>query len=398
VARAVKASPQKRVAMASMKTSARPPATRQQIIPLTGVRGAACVWVLTFHAYVLLRTYKLVGEWELLNRGYLGVDLFFVLSGFVLAMTYGSGLAAPRLDTLKNFYLGRALRILPLHWTVLCAFAAVAPLMSGLWWIGTPHSLIRWLASFFLVQNWIGLEGSWNGPAWSLSAEWMAYLAFPALAWATWKIRRGWHAALLGLGSLGLLTVITFVHQGKNFYGYPGTLGLLRCATEFQAGMLVYRLADIAPQVRRWGNGCMIAGFALLTLALSFKLMDGPAPFGFILIVLGCWSETSMAAVLFGNPVVAWLGKISFSLYLVHWLLIECTLGLLLGGPHGSQDPATAIEAIVLAMGSAVPVAALLYQCVERTSHRVARAVLYGERNSRAAKVGDVEDVPGSDW
>ena len=95
---------------------------RRQIPPLTGVRGVACLWVLAFHAYLLLKDSGVMGEQDLLFRGYLGVDLFFVLSGFVLAMTHGAKLS--RFDTTAayRFFVGRAFRILPLHWTILIAF------------------------------------------------------------------------------------------------------------------------------------------------------------------------------------------------------------------------------------------------------------------------------------
>ena len=373
-----------------MQSPAQPaPATahekRRQITPLTGVRGVACVWVLAFHGYLILKGYGATGERDFLYRGYLGVDLFFVLSGFVLAMTYGTSFARLRQQATKRFYIGRALRILPLHWTVLGAFAAVTPMMSGIWWLPSPHTLQRWLASFLLVQSWTGRGYSWNSPAWSLSAEWGAYLAFPLLAWMASRVQSGALALALAAASLSLLAALTFLWYGTFSYVDPGVQGLLRCATEFIAGMLMFRLVDIAPEVRRWGDASMVLGLTLLVGALAFRQMDVPAPFGFALIVLSCWSEARIATVLFGNRVVAWLGEISFSLYIVHWLLIECAFGLLAGGPHGSRDPATATAAVTLALVSAVPIAALLYRYVERPSHRLGHHMLRRERRVAGA-------------
>ena len=241
--------------------------------------------------------------------------------------------------------------------------------MNGRWLIGTPHSPTNWIASFLLVQNWIGLADTWNTPAWSLSAEWSSYLAFPLLAWIIWRVRTSWLAIALAAALLSILAAVMFVRYGDLFYLRTGVQGVVRCACEFSAGMLVFRLVDVAPQARRWGGFSLIAGLMLLVGALSFKQMDWPAPFAFVLIVLACWSEVRMATVLFGNRVVAWLGEISFSLYIVHWFLIECAFGLLAGGPHGTRNHATAIAAVTLALASAVPIAALLYRYVEQPSN-----------------------------
>lgn len=138
-------------------------------------------------------------------------------------MTYGSGFASLTSWAVRHFYIGRAFRILPLHWTVMLAFAAVAPMMSCIWWMPTPHSPQRWLASFLLVQSWIGMAESWNGPAWSLSAEWGAYLAFPVLALAVWRIRSAPLAGALALTALALLMALTSVRYGDTFYGRPMT-------------------------------------------------------------------------------------------------------------------------------------------------------------------------------
>lgn len=71
----------------------------------------------------------------------------------------------------------------------------------------------------------------------------------------------------------------------------------------------MFRLADIAPQVRRWGNASLVAGCMLLAGALSSRQVDWPAPAGFALIVLACWSEAGAATVPFGNRLVVWLAR-----------------------------------------------------------------------------------------
>lgn len=352
---------------------------RRQIVPLTGVRGVACVWVLLYHANLLLADSHIFTRAPLLERGYLGVDLFFVLSGFVLAMTYGASFMSMHSSAIYRFSTGRAFRILPLHWVVLIAFAGLAPFITNGWLVKAEHSSANWIASFFLVQTLMGLGQTWNTPSWSLSAEWLAYLAFPILAFTIWQTRNIKILLILYVSSIATLTSIGLFRHGNLEYKDTSLFGLVRCFTEFFSGMLIYKACEIMPHIRNFGCKCFTIGIIGIAITIILPRIDVFAPIAFGLIVFACWLRAAVTELAFGNAFVAWLGKISFSLYLVHWFMIEGAFAIL---PEARRGGSMALVAVVMALGLAVPVAALLYRVVEEPSHKLGRAYLARRRTS----------------
>ncbi|MCX5744225.1 MAG: acyltransferase, partial [Proteobacteria bacterium] len=147
--------------------------SRQPLDALTGMRGVASLWVLVFHLRPWL---GLVGAADrFAQAGYLAVDVFFVLSGFVLAYQYRGLGTRPR--AWLAFWWRRVARIAPLH--VAITLALVAVVVARGWW-GQPEYTVRGLlAQLTFTQTWSAIDAtSWNEPAWSVSAEWHAYLAF----------------------------------------------------------------------------------------------------------------------------------------------------------------------------------------------------------------------------
>ena len=120
-----------------------------------------------------------------LRSGYLGVDLFFVLSGAVLTHVYtGHNLLHPA--AYWSFLRNRLARIYPLHIITLCALGLLVILVPSFadryGDHATRFSADAFIASALLIQNWAHwLPDAWNVPAWSLSAEWFAYLMFPVI-------------------------------------------------------------------------------------------------------------------------------------------------------------------------------------------------------------------------
>ncbi len=151
----------------------RPPA---DIASLTGLRGIAALWVVLYHLTDRLR-------WPVFDAGWLGVDMFFTLSGFVLTHVYADRNMFTTWRSYVGFLMVRLARIYPLHIFALLVVAAVALLVPGYWPPGFAkyplfglHGLVE---ALLLVQNWpfIGLN-NWHTPSWTLSNEWMAYLMF----------------------------------------------------------------------------------------------------------------------------------------------------------------------------------------------------------------------------
>jgi peptidoglycan/LPS O-acetylase OafA/YrhL len=161
---------------------------RRELTTLTGIRGVAAIWVVLFHFYPVIGA--LLGgpdrrQVPIVRDGYLGVDLFFVLSGFVLSLAYSERFRRNFYSAVIEFFFARVGRIFPLHWTCLAIFFLLVELVPENWWGPGPFTLGALGASVALVQNWtLPTALAWNFPTWSLSAEWAAYLLFPLLTFA----------------------------------------------------------------------------------------------------------------------------------------------------------------------------------------------------------------------
>lgn len=148
---------------------------------LTGVRGVAVIVVVIYH--YLEVPYIFISNFKEPFAGYLAVDLFFVLSGFLMALNYGSMFSGNLLLSNFRLFLSRRFaRVYPLYFVITLLTFAIAK--AG---IGGPY---RWrtLASNLPLIQQLGL-GMYDptlgvsivGPAWSISTELGAYLSFPLL-------------------------------------------------------------------------------------------------------------------------------------------------------------------------------------------------------------------------
>jgi peptidoglycan/LPS O-acetylase OafA/YrhL len=277
---------------------------------LDGLRGLAAIWVFLYHLSDTGGPNRMLGQ--------LGVDLFFVLSGFVLSYVYADRLNSA--SDYRRFLHARLARIYPLHLVTLLATAAVVLLWPG--FAETyPRPELRFSADAFvahllLVQNWaVVLPSSWNTPAWSLSAEWAAYLAFPILLVATRHARWPLALALASMAALGLLLLAWGASAGA-----MGSPGMLRMACGALSGCLVHRA---------WRSGLRLSPLpttlaaALLIAAAHLPGLDSLAPLAFPLLVLLCAQGEGLLARLCATRPVVWLGAISYSIYLWHWLAIQ---------------------------------------------------------------------------
>lgn len=298
--------------------------------------------------------------------GFLGVDLFFILSGAVLYHVHATDFIRYSARGHLKFLRLRLARVYPLHVFCLLAFAAVAYVLPG---FTAPYreggfSLANFLSTLLMVNNWgFSTLSLWNVPAWSLSAEWLGYLVFPFIVVVIGRyIRRGWEMAM-ALALLAFLVTAT-ITLGAADMGQAGKFGILRMACEFTAGCMMCKAAmnDTEPRT-------MMLIFALvITLVGAYDLeYHWVAVFGLGLLVLSLCKEGPLANLLFGNPLALWLGNISFSLYLSHWPLIQIFQWVL---PRYTLDKNALASTLVAAI---VVIAALLYRFVELPSRQYLR-------------------------
>jgi peptidoglycan/LPS O-acetylase OafA/YrhL len=307
---------------------------KPDIPALTGLRGAAALWVAAYH--LLLPAGFVTGRpAAMLGRGYLAVDLFFVLSGFVMALRYGQHFAAGLSGPVFGRFLWRRLaRLYPLYGLILVTRFAYTLLRYHSFdlpraWIAAPLVDPAWdlPANLLMVQSW-GLAGSSIGTAWSISAEWGAYWLFPILA--TLVLWRRWTTALATLAAAAaLILAVALLDAGSGYHAgvldaWNGlTAGpIMRCLGGFTLGMGLRRLATIPPVAAAAGSPpCRAA----ILLALAAMITTGAPDLAIypILALLVLALACGTSPTIFATPALVWLGEISYALYLLHIFLLH---------------------------------------------------------------------------
>ena len=311
-----------------------PMPSRQDIPALTGLRGAAALWVALYHL-VLPAGFVTGLAAAMLGRGYLAVDLFFVLSGFVMALTYG-GLFRDRPDaaTVGRFLLRRIARLYPLYGLILVFRFVYTALRYGSFalprpWIAAPlvHPALDVPANFLLIQAW-GLSSSSIGTAWSISTEWGAYFLFPFLAMLV--LWRGWRTALIVTAAAVALIPAVAILDGAGGY-HAGALDawngltarpLMRCLGGFVIGMALWRLSGMPAVARIAGAWPARAGVFVLLVGLIAAGAPDIAIYPLFPAAVLCLA-TGRGVTVFAWRGLVWLGEISYALYLLHIFLLH---------------------------------------------------------------------------
>ncbi len=336
-------------------------------------------------AYHLLLPAHLIGGWPavLAGRGYLAVDLFFVLSGFVMALSYGPAFGGRfSVRVFAAFLWRRVARLYPLYGTILIARLAYTGLRYGRFdlprpWIAAPlaHPWAAIPANLLLVQSW-GLAPSSIGPAWSISTEWAAYWLFPLLA--AWLLHRGPRAAvggvaaaLLLLGATALLLRLEGSARLLDAWNGQTAGPLMRCLGGFMLGLAVWRLSGW-PAARRVAGQRAAAWLVMLAVLLLMVLQASDlaiyALFPALVLCLAC--AVGQPAAAFAWPPILWLGEISYSLYLLHIFLLhpldQVRAALRTTLPSGPADTLTAALVLMFLLAASD----VSYRCLERPGRR----------------------------
>lgn len=287
---------------------------------LTGLRGIAAWFVVFYHARPSLVDWVPAAALDVFAKGYLAVDLFFMLSGFVMWLNYGPRLRASGLAGAPDFWWRRFARIWPLHIAILMGLVAFAMVVFTTGRDMTNYPLAELPLHIVLIQNWGFTDAlTWNFPAWSISTELGAYLMFPFVVLAyRWEALRP--PALLACAALLAIAIwAVFAAIGENNLGAAITqMGLIRCLLQFAIGM-VLALLWLAWKDRK-GPLALYAGFAVFSLAALLSDLPEtllvPLAFASLLLALAL-DHGPLARALSSRPLV-WLGDASYATYLLH--------------------------------------------------------------------------------
>ena len=313
---------------------------------INGLRAWAVVAVVLFH-------FRVPG----FTGGYVGVDVFFVISGYLMTQIIVSGLdSGSRGFSLWAFYLSRARRIFP-------ALAALSGTLLAAGWFILPAHEYRLLANHAIasvtfisnIKYW--REAGYFDPAshekwllhtWSLSVEWQFYLLLPIflmLVWRLWPGRGKQRVALVALfgASLILSIIASPWRPTAAFYLLPTRVW------ELVAGGLVY-LAW--PKINEWAaqrRSMEYLGFALIAAAIVLLGDIKSWPGGWALLpVLGTMLvllTNRSDSVFTAGPIMQWLGTRSYSIYLWHWPVV-----VLLANMDREHEPLAVVAGIAASL------------------------------------------------
>ena len=312
-----------------MSTTAATP----QIDALTGLRF--------FAAFLVVCGHSLSSEHcNLLNIAFAGVTFFFILSGFILAHNYLPifGKAITR-RALYRFYAARFARVYPMHFVTLAAAAVLLERAT----IGAhPEIMTRiFAAQLLLVQSWTRSDayiGNFNGPAWSISDEAFFYLLTPLLLLfaGRWIASRPATVAFLAAATVWLVQAAYLLHHAVFAQAFSGgCVYPLNRLADFTIGVCL-GTAFSGERLRKVEVGktsltlseFLICGLVAVILCangvlpLDLRYSSAYVPFFALLIYVFAFERGSLSRAI-SHPVLLTLGRISFSLYLVHILVIQ---------------------------------------------------------------------------
>ncbi len=295
------------------------------------MRGVAALMVVIYHySGGFLPAINPAEATGLIAKSYLWVDFFFILSGFVIAHGYGAQFkGVPRGRDLLAFLRERLARLYPLHLVMLALLLALELLKVGLRITGVPGSVnepfgatTSWNAFFsnLLLLQTTGTQDqlTWNGPSWSIGAEWFAYLLFPLLM--PLMIRTRWlsRLALVAVAMVGLFLISRGDSLDVTF-----DYGLVRCVLEFGLGVITYRLfKERKGGVIGHDVLCVLLGVALLA-SMHWEAPDLAFPILSCALILSlAQNQGRVTRALTVRPLV-YLGTISYSVYMSHFVVLQ---------------------------------------------------------------------------
>lgn len=359
----------------------------KQIRNLTALRGIAAILVVIFHFEILLVMFVPPGISLFFRRCYLMVDLFFVLSGFVMTHAYGELFSDGwTRNKMKNYLLARIARIYPLHFvslliTILLVLIMGQPL-TGIYNPAAIPANIFLLHSFGLFPTF-----TWNVPSWSISAEMFAYLFFPAVI--SWRKKAPLTVMAMMLFVIVSIYIILAFHlsrahgsDGPHNLDFSYDYGYLRGLAGFLLGVVIYQ-----SYARNFVKGWLKkdAVFMVLVLCLISVMHWGwndlwTIPL-FALLILSVAYNDGRVRKWMNRPLMQWLGKISFSIYLMQGTLTRLIViflkrvGVSYNGPFSLHLPYwLAFLSCIFFLMALCGLATLTYHLIEKPARNRIRA------------------------
>jgi len=374
-----------------------PLSSTQRFDSLTGMRALAAIAVAIHHSIAFWPHpdgVGFVGQW-----GYLGVDFFFVLSGFVMQWTWQRG------TTARKFLARRFARIYPLIVVTL-----VGALLA--WWylqnplagyVGPERSI--WL-NLLVIQSWFfndpGIRQAWNGVTWSLSCEMFFYVCCPLLLprLKSLSARRCLMLIAVLYGVECIVQLLTVPHGGEwvqNFFYYFPVARF----PEFIMGALACRLLMTGYRIPIRSVWVIFGALVLAPVLLFANLVPVSNQFlsysslvvmpGFVVTILVAATRDvrrrSRRGMLATRSMV-WLGDVSYAYYMVHALILGLIARWLIDGHRAPTSVWSGLFWIVVFLGASVVVSGVTWRLIERPGQRSILWALRANNQGRARLTG----------
>jgi peptidoglycan/LPS O-acetylase OafA/YrhL len=333
----------------------------------------------------------------LLDAGFMGVEVFFVLSGFIIAYNYAERFTGnPRISYWRYLYM-RLARLYPVHLAMivvyLVAFATASRVNVQM---GAVNKGVEGIGANLVMLHGLPLgadEFSWNGASWTITYEWFAYMAFPILVFLLVRLRTRWQ--LIGMATVGVLVTLAGLAVLGNL-GYDVSKdhisGVVRIAGEFTAGVAVYGLYRLSGRKRAswdWLVVSAVAGAVVVIVLLHGRFEDSAflaLPFIPVAIFGIAKSSGWVSSLLSSRPFI-YAGVTSYSLYMTH-PIVWIAMRRLLPAAQYSGDPVLLRIGIALAYFIAALCAAVaMYHIVESPARHLMRGWI-GARKRASEEAG----------
>ena len=369
---------------------------KNELPALTGIRAFACLWVLGFHFHgnlglIFPSIDHLLAV--LFAPGHLGVDLFFLLSGFIIAFNYCHKVSPFIFNAYLDFIWARLARLYPVHLATLLACLAfyLGARINHIHinTLATNWGGLDFVANLFMVHAWTNhYLPSWNFPSWSISCEWLAYLTFPAIAaLVTCKRSRPFLWMLVAL-LLGGQLCLHLVHwHGLNWH-FSGI------AFEFTAGVCFFRIYELQNETGKTiyfpVQSILLILIAIMVVVCSvIKISDvSLIPLLGLFLFYTAINTNSFINRFLSSSVVCYWGRVSYSLYMTHAVTSMLMSRILPLDRYAGHSFTVRLLVCIVYYGFVLVVAMLTYHLVEEPSRwRMRKVNLF--KNMFALKAGN---------
>lgn len=308
---------------------------------LHALRGIAALMVVVYHFDGIVMGLNFSHGSSIIHKGYLMVDLFFILSGFIILHVYGDYFSKQlSWKNYFNFLKARFARIYPLHLFTLLLVVFIFYASLNSYMLGDMSNSIYDPAAIpshlFLLQSF-GLQRifTWNITSWSISAEWFAYLLFPFMALFISKKKMFTYLMMVVFVIFIYLAIVYYLPRSilsksilnMNDINVSYDWGFLRGLAGFMTGMIAYYLYQNKKLIYFLSKDIIgLASIILLATALSNQINDLVYIPLFMILLLCFAGNNQILSKIFTLKPFQFVGKISYSIYMLHYILIFTVL------------------------------------------------------------------------